>query len=137
MDTNPLDPLDPLVPLAERTALVIVPDLFFSTKIAEVARHVGVTVRLAPRLADIPAAYAACGAAAPRVAFIDIASLGVDTAAAIDALRAVSGASLRIIAFGSHVDTAAFNAADAAGADLSLPRSKFVAMLPQLLRGEV
>ena len=134
MDTAPLAPL---VPLANRTALAVVPDLFFSTKIAEVARHVGVTVRLAPRLADITAAYVACGAVAPGVAFVDIASLGAETAAAIDALRALRGASLRIIAFGSHVDTASFTAADAAGADLSLPRSKFVAMLPQLLRGEV
>ncbi len=121
---------------ADRAALVVVPDLFFSTRIAEVARHVRVTVRLAPRLADIAPAHAACGFLAPSVALVDMTSLGADTAAAIQELRGLGGASLRIIAFGSHVDAEAFAAADAAGADLCLPRSKFVSMLPQLLRGE-
>ncbi len=120
-----------------RSALAVVPDLFFSTKIAEVAKHCGVTLRLAPRVADIGAAYAACGDTAPSLAFVDMASLGADTATAIVALRAAGGPALRIVAFGSHVDTEAFAAADAAGADLTWPRSKLVATLPQLLRGEV
>ncbi len=127
---------DPARPPAERAALAVVPDIFFSTKIAEVARHVGVRVRLAPRLADIASAHAACGAVTPHVAFVDLASLGAETAAAIHTLRALGGASLRIVAFGSHVDSELFTAARAAGADLALPRSTFVATLPQLLQGE-
>lgn len=124
-------------PIADRAALALVPDIFFSTKIVEVARHVGVLVRVVPRVADVAAAYASCGELTPGVAFVDMASLGADTGAAIAAVRASGGAAIRIVAFGSHVDTAAFAAADAAGADAAMPRSKFVAQLPQLLRGEM
>lgn len=123
-------------PPVDRTALAVVPDIFFSTRITEVARHVGVLVRLAPRVTEIAAAYAACGAMVPQVAFVDMASLGADTAPAIRALRELGGAALRIIAFGSHVESEAFAAATGAGADVALPRSKFVATLPQLLRGD-
>ena len=38
------------------------------------------------------------------------------------------------IAFGSHVDTAALEAASAAGCNLVLPRSKFTLELPQLIQ---
>ena len=41
---------------------------------------------------------------------------------------------LQVVAFGSHVATAQLQAAHARGADTVLPRSRFNATLPQVLR---
>ena len=50
------------------------------------------------------------------------------------AYRTVAGPATAFVAFGSHVDTASLAAAEVAGCDPVLPRSKFSAELPELIR---
>jgi CheY-like chemotaxis protein len=69
------------------------------------------------------------------VAFVilDLGMAETDLAAAVARLRQAAG-QLPVIAFGSHVDKARLDAARAAGCDEVLPKSRFSAELPALLR---
>jgi DNA-binding NarL/FixJ family response regulator len=68
---------------------------------------------------------------ATRLILVDLHARG-----AIDAIAAVreNGTTAAIVAFGSHVETDALQAARAAGADRVLARSAFVRELPDLVR---
>ena len=66
----------------------------------------------------------------PRAVFVDLAAGDLVKPEALVAYRAVAGPETAFIAFGSHVDTASLAAAEAAGCDPVLPRSKFSAELP-------
>lgn len=107
--------------------LLVVPDLFFATRIRTAATHVGITV------ADVTAAAAAeaCRQGRPALVIVDLGH-----AAALDALRGIATAPgpRRVVAFGSHVDRERLAAARDAGADEVLPRSAFTVRLPELLR---
>ncbi|MGZ3385055.1 MAG: hypothetical protein ACXWNF_09120, partial [Isosphaeraceae bacterium] len=48
--------------------------------------------------------------------------------------QGLAGPATAFVAFGSHVDTEALAAARAAGCDPVMPRSKFSADLPELIR---
>lgn len=109
--------------------LVVVPDLFFSTRIRETAGALGLSVIEAP-----PATAAATAAALEAsLAIVDLAP-GESAAATVRALRE-SAPHLRIVGFHSHVDVAARDAALAAGADEVLPRSAFTRRLADVLAG--
>ena len=89
----------------------------------------GQVVALVPDLMD----QSRIRAALPDVVFArdpaktaDAAVVVVDLARFADRIAAVRGATAgRIVAFGPHVDDAAFAAARAAGADVVVPRSQF------------
>ena len=70
----------------------------------------------------------------PRVVFVDLSAGDLAGPAALLALRQVAGPDTPFVAFGSHVDTAALSAAASAGCDPVLPRSRFSAELPELIR---
>jgi CheY-like chemotaxis protein len=70
----------------------------------------------------------------PRAVFVDLAAGDLVKPEALLAYRTVAGPETAFIAFGSHVDTASLAAASAAGCDPVLPRSKFSAELPELIR---
>ena len=61
----------------------------------------------------------------PRGVIVDLANPGLDIAALIEGLRRCSPVP-RVVAYGSHVDTATLKKAREAGCDLVLPRSRFV-----------
>lgn len=111
--------------------VALVTDLIFATKIKSTADATGVPVSVVRSLDALRQAAGDTGGA--RLAIIDLGAAGVDT---IEAIRAVKATALatRAIAYASHVETALMQQASDAGADLVLPRSKFSADLPELLR---
>lgn len=105
-------------------------DLLFETKIRSTGDAVGAHVRIVRTLAELQREIQT---AAPSLLIVDANHPSGDAVAAIAAGRAAPGPP-RLIAFVSHVDQGNAQAAQEAGADLVLPRSRFVHMLPELLR---
>jgi len=108
--------------------LVAVPDLFFATRIATVARLQGVAYEVVN-----PAQVAArAKAASPRLVIVDLhAPGGIE---AVRALRADPATrELPVVGFYSHVDQATRALALEAGASEVLPRSAFTVRLAEIL----
>lgn len=111
-------------------AIALVSDLMFSTKITHAARSVGVEVR----------AVSSGQALAEALDEGDVPLVMVDMTVASDqAAAGIESCVSReprptIIAFYPHVQSDLREAAETAGADLIMPRSKFDAQLPQLLQ---
>ena len=109
-------------PDALASVVVLVRDLMFSSRIAAAARAANVPVKL---LRD-PAALAG---AEGRLLIVDLNQAGAIDAAV--AWKAKSSA--MVVGFVSHVDVDTIARAKAAGVDRVIPRSRFVAVLPDLL----
>ncbi len=110
------------------SVIALVTDLIFATKIGGTARSLGVPLSIVRSLEALTA-----GAAGHQLALIDLNAEGVDTVAAVRACKAAEPAPF-VIAYLSHVQTDLAAAAREAGADLVLPRSRFSAELPELLK---
>jgi CheY-like chemotaxis protein len=113
------------------TSAALCSDLFFASRIAEVARTLGVAHQGARELAAL---LAQARQAPPSVIFVDMRWRGGDPAEAIRTLRAdpaTSGA--RIVAFLPHVQEELASAAEAAGAQLVLTHGQLGKQLPALL----
>jgi DNA-binding NarL/FixJ family response regulator len=121
-DTNP--------PPDGPTGLLLSRDLIFTSKVTGTARALGRRVMVAgsPSLAAQMIEQWR-----PRVVFVDLAAGDLASPAALLAL-AKTAPGTPFVAFGSHVDTASLAAAAAAGCDPVLPRSRFTAELPDLIR---
>lgn len=126
-----------------RRIVSVVPDLFFAEKIAATAAAAGVAIEaLEPGAAAErcrPVAASADGTVAAREApaavILDLGA-GPEALAVARALKSEAATrDIPIVGFYSHVDHATREAALAAGVDQVLPRSAFVARLPELLRG--
>lgn len=104
-------------------------DLIFTTKITGTASAIGHRLVVVGRSDQLDQAMAD---GPPRAILIDLAAGDLVTPAALASLRARVPAA-RLVAFGSHVDTASLDAAREAGCDEVMPRSKFVADFPTLL----
>ena len=118
-------------PPHRRRVLVVVPDLFFATRIAATAQALGVE-NTACTAAE---ALEACRREPPDLVILDLHGSG-DPAGLARALKAdpASGGA-RIVGFYSHVDQETRRTAEAAGVDEVLPRSAFTARLSALLAG--
>ena len=81
-------------------------------------------------------AAAAAGLSELRVALLDLSNPKDTAGEDIRAWKAALPPEAVLIAYGSHVDVAALQAARDAGCDVVLPRSAFVQRLTQLLAGE-
>jgi CheY-like chemotaxis protein len=111
-------------------AILLCQDLIFTSKITGTARELGYRVLLA---GTDPLARSVLQQWQPRVVFVDLAHPHFAQPEVLMAYRKlVPGA--RFIAFGSHVDVKALSAARDVGCDPVLPRSKFTADLPALIR---
>lgn len=109
--------------------LAAVADLIFGARIRGAAEQQGVALTFARSLAELQAR-----APGVRTVLLDLDARWLDAPSAIRALRAApETATVRIIAFVSHVRADAIEAARAAGADRVLARSAFVRELPALL----
>ncbi len=113
-----------------RRGLLLTSNLLFSSMVTSTAAAVGHEVAVAGSLdeavamcRDRPTAYILC----------DLGMAEIDIAAAVTRLRDAAG-DVPAIAYGSHVDKVRLDEARAAGCDEVMPRSKFSAELPQLLR---
>ena len=115
-----------------REVVLVVPNLFFATRIAASAKRMGIQVRHA----SPSSAAEACRASTPALAILDLEAPG-DLPALIRELKSTPATrGVRIVAFYPHVHNALRVDALAAGADLVLPRSAFTAKLEALLAGD-
>jgi CheY-like chemotaxis protein len=115
----------------EPTGLLLSRDLIFTSKITGTARELGHRVLVAGNRA---LALSMIDQWRPRVVFVDLAAGDLVATPALIAYQTAAPAGTPFVAFGSHVDTQALDAARAAGCDPVLPRSKFTAELPELIR---
>jgi DNA-binding NarL/FixJ family response regulator len=111
-------------------------DLFFRSRIEATADAAGVPVAVSGTVEELLEKMGCSGGGAVLVDLGGGADASDGTPSAIDAIRTLKRLSEppAIVAWGSHVDVEAFEAARAAGADRVLPRSAFSRRLPELLR---
>src|SRR3990172_1338772 len=114
------------------SVLAVVDDLFFVAKLQETAKQVGAELRVV-RAADFRAD--SLRAAPPALAVFDLNAASANTVELIRQLKADAELKqIPVIAFLSHVQVDLQRAAQAAGSDQVLPRSKFTAGLADILR---
>jgi CheY-like chemotaxis protein len=117
--------------MAEPLVLGLVPDLMFATRIRNTAAGLGYRAEVVPSVAAL---LERARDAAPALILVDLAARGVESAAAIQALKADPAArTIPVVAFGPHLDESARDAARAAGADAVVANSKLALDLPGLL----
>lgn len=111
------------------TALLVSRDLFFTSKVTATAAELGLRVEV---VVNAAAAIERVKAGGVRCVFVDLA----DPAPDIDELvsHLPPGGRPAVVAFGAHVAAVRLEAARQAGCDEVLPRSRFSAVLPDLLR---
>ncbi|GAC1470508.1 MAG: hypothetical protein NVSMB9_15680 [Isosphaeraceae bacterium] len=113
------------------TGLLLSRDLIFTSKVTGTARELGHRMLVAGNSA---LALAMIAQWEPRVVMVDLAAGELVSPPALMAYQKAASPSTPFLAFGSHVDTQALANARAAGCDPVLPRSKFSAELPELIR---
>jgi CheY-like chemotaxis protein len=117
-------------PGGQRVSLIAaVDDLFFSTRIRETARQIGVHVEVVATTR-----LRACAAQGS----VDAVILDLSATSALEILRALKAdpqtSATPVIGYVSHVADETIAAARAAGCDRILARSAFTRQLPELLR---
>jgi CheY-like chemotaxis protein len=112
--------------------LLLSDDMLFTSRITGTAQGLGLTVRLAR---SVEALRTLAKDQTPACVILDLAHPGLRIDEWMTELRQICSPMPRVIAYGSHVDTATLQAARAAGCDVVLPRSKFVEELPRALAG--
>lgn len=109
--------------------LYVTKDLFFSSRVCSLARDAGATIEV---IASIDAYTVKEDTI---LAIIDLGLPQLDIDATVSRLREIG--LLKIIAYGPHVDVEMLSAAERAGCDLVLPRSKFDQQIAAILRGQI
>lgn len=116
----------------ERRIIAVVRDLFFAIRIRETLAPRGYRVDVAKSRAVLDTLLATDPL--PALVIVDLAFAASAPPALIAALRAAPRtATLPILAFGSHLDQVARDAAKAAGADRVVANSKLAEALPELV----
>ena len=114
--------------------LALVNDLFFYSKIRQTAQQLGLELAGA----DDEKLTQQAAERSPRTVVVEL-SAGRALERAMNAVRSLkadaAGSSVRVVAFGSHVQTDVLDAARAAGCDEVYARSEFTARLPEILAG--
>ncbi len=110
----------------------VVDDLFFIGKLSGTAKQVGITLQ------TTTAAQFSLEAVRQQKPALAIFDLNATTANALDLIRQLKAdpelAAIPVVGFFSHVQVELMRAAQEAGCDEVMPRSKFTATLPDLLR---
>ena len=114
------------------TGYLLSDDLMFNSRITGTARDLGLVVKAA-RSTEVLEELAR--RQPPSCVLVDLANPGLEITGLIGRLRELCARMPRVVAYGSHVDTATLRAAREAGCDVVLPRSKFVEELPRALPG--
>lgn len=110
------------------TAVALVTDLMFATKIRSTGEAVGTPVQTVRSIEKLVESAADVG-----LVIVDMNAAGVDPAEAIRAVRA-QHPERHVVAFLSHVQHELATAAKEAGAHEVMPRSKFASELPEILK---
>jgi CheY-like chemotaxis protein len=116
----------PITPLG----LLLSDDMMFTSRITGTARDLGLSIKPAR---SVEALTALIPQSCPSCIIIDLANPGLQLSEFMNSLRSSCTPMPRVVAYGSHVDTATLRAARDAGCDIVLPRSKFVEELPRAL----
>ncbi len=113
-------------------ALLVAGDIFFTAKLRDTLKHLGIAARTARTDAEVDAALAA---SSPRLIIVDLGAQGLDAVAAVRRVKGGGGATGRIpmIAFAGHVAVERLEAAHAAGADRVVTNGQISSNLPGLL----
>ena len=111
-------------------AVAVVTDLIFSTKIVGTARALGIDARAVTTVGALEQQLAGGDV---RLVMVDM-SLPVDLAAQSLRQGADHPTTPTMLAFFSHVQHELVASAEAAGANLTMPRSQFSAELPDILK---
>lgn len=106
--------------------LVLVPDLMFGTRIEDAAKHLGYQIHSLSSSDDADAAFARVP---PALLVVSLDAAGWESA-----VKAAKRAGARVLAFGSHKNVEAMQAAKAAGCDEVVARSRMASELPNLLK---
>jgi predicted metal-dependent hydrolase len=109
---------------------VLVTDLFFAVPIGEAVRAAGARAQLVNDATELAQAIDSW----PALVIIDLTAPGDWQAVVRRDKTLPQTRTIPIVAFGSHVQTGALQAARAAGCDHAWARSRFVGELPQLLQ---
>lgn len=113
------------------TGLLLCDDLIFASRITGTARAAG----LAMKSARGPEEFKSLAQQeSPQGVIVDLANPGLDITELIRWLGEQCGTIPRVVAYGSHVDTATLKKARDAGCTVVLPRSKFVEELPAKIK---
>jgi hypothetical protein len=132
--TNTPGSSGPRLPVPEEsgaTGLLLCRDLIFTSKITGTARALGCRLLVA---GNRSLAMSMIEQWRPCVVIADLAAGDLVAPEALIAYQKAAGSATAFLAFGSHVETASLDAARAAGCHEVLPRSKFSAELPTLIR---
>ncbi len=113
-----------------RRGVLLTTNLLFSTMVTGTASAAGQEVAVAGNVSE---AVELCRARPPAYIILDLGMAEIEIGPTVARLREAAGA-VPAIAFGSHVDKARLDEAREAGCVEVLPRSKFSADLPNLLR---
>jgi DNA-binding NarL/FixJ family response regulator len=116
----------PITPIG----LLLSDDMMFTSRITGTARDLGLCVKPAR---SMEALIALLQQSNPACIIVDLAHPGLQIAEFTNGLRSSCAAMPRVVAYGSHVDTATLRGARDAGCHIVLPRSKFVEELPRAL----
>ena len=108
------------------TILVLVPDLMFSTRIEDAAKHLGYPIHSLEANDDADAVFARWSPA--------LLVVSLDAANWEHTVQAAKRAGARVLAFGSHKNIDLMQAAKAAGCDEVVARSRMASELPNLLK---
>ncbi len=110
--------------------LLLTRDLMFTSKVVGTAQALGFVVKA---VGGLERAEALIAEAALRAVFVDLAAGDLVAPGSLARLMALAP-EVPFVAFGSHVDVDALEAARAAGCREVMPRSKFTMILPDLIR---
>src|SRR5882762_3555795 len=118
--------------MSARRVVMVVPDLFFATRITTTAARLGVAIQ-APAPQE---ALAVIRLLPPDLVVLDLRAQGDPLALARSLKADPATRHIPVVGFYPHVEGALREAALAAGIDQVLPRSAFTARLASLLTGE-
>ena len=117
--------------MSDQTILVVVDDLFFSSKIGETVRQLGGEPLFAAEVGEIPDDS---DGSPPAAIIVDLDLLRTDAVGLISHLRAGEATvHTPMMAYGRHTRPEAFGRARAAGCERAVPRSEFVKRLPEFI----
>jgi hypothetical protein len=126
--------VQPAAPATQEPApagVVLGRDLIFTAKVRGTAAEFGYRMLVA---GDVGMARTRMQKCHPRVVFIDLTARDLATPGALAAYRQITGLGTWFIGVGPHVQADVLDAARTAGCQVVLPRSKFAAELPALMR---
>ncbi|WP_337173680.1 response regulator [Paludisphaera sp.] len=115
------------------SGLLLSRDLMFTVKITSTAKELGRKVKAVGRVEQAEEFLAGNR---PRAVFVDLTAGELASRESLTKLMALAP-DVPFIAFGPHVEVEAFQAARDAGCREVMPRSKFTAQLPDLIRAHL